>query len=317
MLNLSLPPFEDLQAGIYLVPTPIGNLDDITLRALRTLASVDRIAAEDTRSAKILLGHFGLHKPLTSLHRDNEAQRSQDILAACKRGERFAYISEAGMPGISDPGYVLVRDAIQENVPVIALPGPSAALTALVASGLPSDRFLFLGFLPHAASKRRQALAFFVYQPLSLILYVSPHRVFEELQDLQEILGDRKATLAREISKFHEEYMRGTLSSIHQDLAQRTHKLGEMVLIIHGADDERAAQAHAILHTQLNPPTPNQDTQTPLTPLDPETAMQLDAQRLLELDAPLSQLAKQLAQRWPHITRKQAYDILQNLRADD
>lgn len=356
MITLSLTPYPELQPAIYLVPTPIGNLDDITLRAIRTLATVDRIAAEDTRSARILLNHFGLHKPLSSMHRDNEANRTTALIDACKQGERIAYISEAGMPGISDPGYLLVQDAIQAAVPVFALPGPSASITALVASGLPTDRFLFLGFLPHASSRRKQVLAPFAYLPLSIVLYVSPHRLSEEIDDIRTILGDRQACIAREISKIHEEYLRGPLSTLQRELAQRTHKLGEMVLILQGVDPNTAAQAHAILqaqqslpasllsHNTLSPTTdknteesdmivPNEQSapnkemapNEPKHPPDPtepaaldvEAALHQHARQLLQNNAPLSQIAKQLSHHWPQLTRQQAYALLQTLRTSD
>lgn len=306
MITLSLAPYPELQPAIYLVPTPIGHLDDITLRALRTLATVDRIAAEDTRSARLLLNHFGLQKPLSSMHRDNESARTSALIDACKQGERIAYISEAGMPGISDPGYLLVQDAILSSIPVIALPGPSASITALVASGLPTDRFLFLGFLPHASARRKQALAPFAYLPLSIVLYVSPHRISDELDDIRSVLGDRQACIAREISKIHEEYLRGSLSSLQLELAQRNHKLGEMVLILQGVPPQIAAQAHAILSTT-----------TDTMPLDADAALQQHAHQLLQSNAPLSQIAKQLSHHWPQITRQQAYALLQTLRHPD
>ncbi|MCK6509064.1 16S rRNA (cytidine(1402)-2'-O)-methyltransferase [Myxococcota bacterium] len=306
MITLSLAPYPELQPAIYLVPTPIGHLDDITLRALRTLATVDRIAAEDTRSARLLLNHFGLQKPLSSMHRDNESARTSALIDACKQGERIAYISEAGMPGISDPGYLLVQDAILSAVPVFALPGPSASITALVASGLPTDRFLFLGFLPHASARRKQALAPFAYLPLSIVLYVSPHRISDELDDIRSVLGDRQACIAREISKIHEEYLRGSLSSLQLELAQRNHKLGEMVLILQGVPPQIAAQAHAILSTT-----------TDTMPLDADAALQQHAHQLLQSNAPLSQIAKQLSHHWPQITRQQAYALLQTLRHPD
>jgi len=335
MITLSLAPYPELQPAIYLVPTPIGHLDDITLRALRTLATVDRIAAEDTRSARLLLNHFGLQKPLSSMHRDNESARTSALIDACKQGERIAYISEAGMPGISDPGYLLVQDAILSAVPVIALPGPSASITALVASGLPTDRFLFLGFLPHASARRKQALAPFAYLPLSIVLYVSPHRISEELDDIRSVLGDRQACIAREISKFHEEYLRGSLSSLQLELAQRTHKLGEMVLILQGVPPQIAAQAHAILQAQISSPalspsdstsaTVSLDPSAPITilsptdptPLDADAALQQHARQLLQSNAPLSQIAKQLSHHWPQITRQQTYALLQTLRHPD
>lgn len=225
-----------LAPGLYLVATPIGNLEDITLRALRVLRSVDRIACEDTRQTRKLLDRYGINTPSISSHEHNEADRSRRLVEELKQGARIAVVSDAGTPGISDPGMVLAAAAIAAGVPVIPIPGPSAAITALVGSGLNTEQFLFLGFLPSKAGARRTALedlAATLKQPLTVVLYEAPHRVLETVSDVETVWGPEcRVVLARELTKLHEEFLRGTVSQIRQALAARESLRGEMVLLL-------------------------------------------------------------------------------------
>ena len=225
-----------LAPGLYLVATPIGNLEDITLRALRVLRTADRIACEDTRQTQKLLNHFGIETPATSLHEHNEAARTPEMMTALKAGERIAVVSDAGMPGISDPGMHLASAAIEAGVPVIPVPGANAALSALVASGLSSERFLFAGFLPAKAGERRTALEKLREQmadPMTVIFYEAPHRILETLDDLESIWGAHaRVVLARELTKLHEEFLRGTVAEVRAALHERDRMRGEMVLLL-------------------------------------------------------------------------------------
>jgi 16S rRNA (cytidine1402-2'-O)-methyltransferase len=227
------------RAGVlYLVATPIGNLEDITLRALRILKEVDQIACEDTRHSLKLLNHFGIQKPLISYHEHNEITRAAELVHAMEQGAAIALISDAGMPLVSDPGHRLVTLAIRHHIPVVPIPGAAALLAALSASGLPSEEFLFLGFLPARSGERRRALEHLRIEDRTLVFYEAPHRIAETVADAREILGDRPACLARELTKMHEEFRRGRLSELEEELAERPVK-GEITLII-GAP-ERAA----------------------------------------------------------------------------
>ena len=221
-----------MAGAIYLVATPIGNLEDITLRALRTLREADVIACEDTRHTRKLLAHFEIRKPLLSYHEHNEAQRAAELVERAQRGEAVAVVSDAGTPGISDPGFRVVRAAIDAGVPVISVPGPVAAISALAASGLPTDSFRFVGFLPAKKSQRRKALESLQSEDVPLILYEAPRRIVETLQDVLQVLGDRPLVLARELTKLHEEYLRGTVSGLLEELRSRTSLKGEMTVII-------------------------------------------------------------------------------------
>ena len=227
---------EPLAPGLYLVATPIGNLEDITLRALRVLRSVDRIACEDTRQTRKLLDRYGIATPTISSHEHNEAERSRQLLAELKNGARIAVVSDAGTPGISDPGMILASAAIAEGVPVYPIPGASAVLPALVASGLSSDRFTFIGFLPPKAGARRTALEDLsrtTAAPTTLILYEAPHRVAETLADIESIFGsDTRIVLARELTKIHEEFLRGSVHEVRAKLARRESIRGEIVLLL-------------------------------------------------------------------------------------
>ncbi|HET7348268.1 MAG TPA: 16S rRNA (cytidine(1402)-2'-O)-methyltransferase [Acidobacteriaceae bacterium] len=225
-----------LAPGLYLVATPIGNLEDITLRALRVLRSVDRIACEDTRQTRKLLDRYGVTTPTISSHEHNEAERSRRLVEELKQGARIAVVSDAGTPGISDPGMVLAAAAIAAGVPVVPVPGASAAITALVGSGLNTDRFLFLGFLPSKAGARRTALedlAGSLKQPVTVVIYEAPHRVLETLADVEAVWGaECRVVLARELTKLHEEFLRGTPGEVRQALAARDSIRGEMVLLL-------------------------------------------------------------------------------------
>ncbi len=228
-----------LPPGLYIVATPIGNLEDITLRALRILGSVDRIACEDTRQTQKLLTHFDIHVPTVSCHAHNERERSEEFIAALKSGARIALVSDAGMPGISDPGAHIVAQAAAAGIPVIPIPGASAVVSALAASGLDTTSFLFVGFPPPRTGERRTFFEKFRTQPATLIFYEAPHRILESLRDAAEIFGpDRRAVLAREITKLHEEFLRGTLTELEKILSARDLQRGEMTLLLAGAGQE-------------------------------------------------------------------------------
>jgi len=200
------------QGILYIVSTPIGNLEDITLRSLKILKDVDLIAAEDTRHTGILLKHYEISKPLTSYFEGNELKKRALILSRLQKGEKIALVSDAGTPGISDPGFRLIKLAIENEIPVIPIPGPSAIITALSVSGLPTDSFLFKGFLSHKSKKRRDQLQKLEEFRETLIFYESPHRIHQTLQDIFEIFGDREMVLARELTKMYEEILRGKVS---------------------------------------------------------------------------------------------------------
>jgi 16S rRNA (cytidine1402-2'-O)-methyltransferase len=228
-----------LAPGLYLVATPIGNLGDITLRALDVLRSVDRIACEDTRQTQKLLNHFQISTSTVSCHQHNERQRTEELLEALKAGGRIALVSDAGMPGISDPGGWLVPAAIAAGIPVIPLPGANAALSALVASGLPTDEFHFLGFLPEKAGARRTRLEKLAEdtdadsKPRTLIFYEAPHRILDTLADLEAVWGpDLRIVVARELTKVHEEFLRGTVAQARKDLGARDRVRGEICLVV-------------------------------------------------------------------------------------
>ena len=222
---------------LYIVATPIGNLEDITLRALKVLSEVDVIACEDTRHTRKLLSHYEISKPLVSYHEHNERERAAELVARLESGSIVALVSDAGMPLISDPGYHLVREAIEHQIPIIPIPGASALVTALAASGLDTNEFLFAGFLPPRRSSRRARLADLAASPYTVIFYETPHRITEALRDALELLGDRPAALARELTKIHEEIIRGKLSDIIAHTLQREPR-GEYVLTIGSAGPE-------------------------------------------------------------------------------
>lgn len=225
-------PPQALAPGLHLVATPIGNLGDITLRALWTLRSADRILCEDTRVTAKLLRRYGIEKPLQPYHDYNAERVRPGILAALSAGERIALVSDAGTPLVSDPGYKLVREALAEAIPVTAAPGPSAAVTALILSGLPPDRFLFGGFLPPRAAARRRALAELATASATLIFYEGASRLAAALADMAEMLGDREAAVARELTKLHEELRRGSLPALAAHYRDAGPPRGELVVVV-------------------------------------------------------------------------------------
>jgi len=228
-----------LAPGLYLVATPIGNLGDITLRALDVLKRADRIACEDTRQTQKLLNHFDIHTPTVSCHQHNERQRTHELLETLKAGGRIAVVSDAGMPGISDPGGWLVGEAIEAGVPVIPIPGANAALSALVASGFSTDEFIFLGFLPEKAGARRTRLEALAAEAASsqaqrtLVFYEAPHRILETLADLEAVWGpELRVVVARELTKIHEEFLRGAIRDARRVLTSRDRIRGEITLLV-------------------------------------------------------------------------------------
>jgi 16S rRNA (cytidine1402-2'-O)-methyltransferase len=229
---------EELAPGLYLVATPIGNLEDITLRALRVLRSVDRIACEDTRQTQKLLNHFEIATPTLSCHEHNERSRTEQLISEIAQGARIAVVSDAGMPGISDPGMVLASAALEAGLPVIPIPGANAAVTALVASGLNTTSFRFEGFLPEKSGTRRTRLeeistSITEVPPPTLVFYEAPHRVLDTLADIEAVWGSAcRICLARELTKLHEEFLRGTVTEVKEDLTKRERVRGEMTLLV-------------------------------------------------------------------------------------
>lgn len=217
---------------LYLIATPIGNLEDITHRAVRLLGEVEVIACEDTRHTKKLLNHYGINTRTISYHEHNERERSRELIERLKSGADVAVVSDAGTPGISDPGFRLARIAINSGVQVVPVPGASALISALVASGLPTDEFFFCGFLPARSGARRARLAQLRSLPATLIFYEGPHRIAATLKDALEILGERQAVVARELTKMHEEIARGSLSELTARFSSPENARGEMVLMI-------------------------------------------------------------------------------------
>jgi 16S rRNA (cytidine1402-2'-O)-methyltransferase len=278
---------------LYLVATPIGNLEDITLRALRVLKEVDEIACEDTRHTQKLLNHYEIRKPLVSYHEHNELTRAPELLISLEQGAKIALVSDAGMPLVSDPGHRLVSLCLRHHVPVVPVPGPSAVLASLAASGLPTEEFLFVGFLPARRGERRRALERLRIEERTIVLYEAPHRIAECIADAHEVLGDRPACLAREVTKLHEEFRRGRLSEIAASLSERPAK-GEITLLI-GPQDSAVGQTAA-------------------------DSMQTLADRVEELihQAKLDRKdALKLAAKERGITRREAYDKIVEDRGKD
>src|SRR5579863_5603633 len=278
---------------LYLVATPIGNLEDITLRALRVLRDADQIAAEDTRHTQKLLTHYQISRPLVSYHEHNEMTRAPELIVALEQGAKIALVSDAGTPLVSDPGHRLVTLCLRHHIPVVPIPGPSALLASLSASGLPNDEFLFVGFLPARSGERRRALERLRIEERTIVLYEAPHRITECVADAREVLGDRPACLAREVTKLHEEFRRGRLSALAASLAERPAK-GEITLLI-GAQDSSAGQSSV-------------------------DSMQSLAERVEELihQAKLDRKdALKLAAKERGLTRREAYDKLVEGRGKD
>lgn len=277
-----------LAPGLYLVGTPIGNLEDITQRALRVLKEADLIACEDTRHTQQLLNHFGIGTRTTSYHEHNEITRAPELVAQLEQGSRIALVTDAGMPGVSDPGFRLIDLAIRHHIPVIPVPGPAAFLAALVASGLATDSFSFEGFLPAKRGQRRAILEEIRNSPQTQIFYEAPHRVKETLQDVVEVLGpDRHLVLAREITKIHEEFLRGSAHEVLEQLKERPEIRGEITLLIGKADEKQSAE--------------KVETQTLRHRLE-----QIMSNEKLDEKAALKKLAKQMG-----ISKSEAYRELQ------
>ena len=230
---------------LYVVATPIGNLEDLSIRAARILREVDVIACEDTRHTRLLLQRYGITTPMVSYHEHNEPARAQELLRRLEAGESAALVSDAGTPVLSDPGFSLVRQAIAGGIPVVPLPGPSAITAALSVAGLPTDRFVFLGFLPRKAGERRRALEEVASIPWTLVLFETPHRIAQALRDLHTILGDRQVAVMRELTKKFEEVVRGTVSQV-ADRMQQTPPRGELTLVVAGAEAVRGGEAASV-----------------------------------------------------------------------
>lgn len=231
-------PDERRVGTLYLVGTPIGHLEDITLRALKTFKEVDLVACEDTRRANQLLQHYHIRTPTTSYHEHNEITKAAELILQLEQGARIALVSDAGMPGISDPGYRLVSLCIRHRIPVVPIPGASAFTAALVASGLPTDAFRFAGFLPAKSNQRRKVLEEHKDSQKTLIFYEAPHRILETLEDVQEVLGNRHVVVAREVTKLHEEFLRGRCRDVLAQLRERKQVLGEITLLIGRTEEE-------------------------------------------------------------------------------
>jgi 16S rRNA (cytidine1402-2'-O)-methyltransferase len=280
-------PKSTLAAGLYLVATPIGNLEDITLRAVRVLKQVDLIACEDTRQTQKLLNHYGITTRTSSYHEHNEMTRSAELVLDLEGGARVALVTDAGMPGISDPGFRLISLAIRHRVPVVPIPGASAFLAALVASGLPADSFRFSGFLPQKSGPRRQMLESIKASPRTQVFYEAPHRVKEAVEDVIEILGgERQLVMAREVTKIHEEFLRGRAKEIWETLNARGEIKGEITLLIGKAEEtERKAAAGVSVRQRLQ---------------------QIMAEERLDEKAALKRIAKELG-----VSKSEAYRELQ------
>lgn len=230
---------------LYVVGTPIGNLEDLTLRALRVLKEVDLIACEDTRQTRKLLDHYGIEKPAVSYHEHNEPKRAEELVTKLEQGMSIAQVSDAGMPGIADPGYRVIKLAIERGIPVVPIPGPSALTAALVGSGLPTDAFEFQGFLPAKSGQRRTTLERFRDAEHTIVVYEAPHRIREALEDIVAVLGpERPVVIARELTKVHEEFLRGTAAELLEKLRARQGEVrGEITLLVGKGKGEGAAKA--------------------------------------------------------------------------
>ena len=272
---------------LYLVSTPIGNLEDITLRALRILKEVDLIACEDTRRTRILLGHHGISTALTSLYDEIEQKKGEVLVDRILAGQSVAYVSDAGTPLISDPGYRLVRQAIEARVPVVPVPGPSAAVAALSVSGLPSDRFAFCGFLPAKSARRQSMLRDLKDMPMTLVFYESPRRIVESLRDIRDVLGERQVVVARELTKLFEEVLRGPVGEVIGRLEGADIR-GEITLLVRGAG-ERGGAGDAEIEEVMN---------------------RLESQEELSTRDLASRIAHEL-----DLPRKRVYDLVVKLRA--
>ena len=266
-----------------MVATPIGNLEDITLRALRVLEEVDVVACEDTRQTQKLLNHYGIRKRLVSYHVHNEMTRAPELVIELEQGARAALVSDAGTPVISDPGHRLVTLCLRHHIPVIPIPGPSALVAALAASGMPSEEFLFVGFLPSRGGERRKALGELLTHPRTLVLFEAPHRLEDALKDALEVLGARPAVIAREVTKLHEEFLRGSLPELLEHVRRKPPK-GEITLLIGPAAHPQPAS-----------------TEVPL----PERVEQIMQEQKVDRKAALKQAARERG-----LTKREAYKLL-------
>ncbi|MBZ5527709.1 MAG: 16S rRNA (cytidine(1402)-2'-O)-methyltransferase [Acidobacteriia bacterium] len=226
---------------LYVIGTPIGNLEDISLRALRLLKEADKIACEDTRHTKKLLDHYDIHKPLVSYHEHNEMARAPELVLELEQGARIALVTDAGTPLVSDPGFRLVALCVRHKIPVVPVPGPSAVLAALSASGIPAGEFVFAGFLPSRTGERRRALERLLLEERTIVLYEAPHRIADTLADALEILGDRPACVAREVTKLHEEFLRGSLAQLTEQARAKPPR-GEITLILGPPEVQQAGK---------------------------------------------------------------------------
>jgi 16S rRNA (cytidine1402-2'-O)-methyltransferase len=280
--------------ALYLVATPIGNLEDITLRALRVLKEVDVIACEDTRQTQKLLNHYAIATRTTSYHEHNEMTRAPELVKQMQDGASVALVTDAGMPGISDPGYRLISLSIRHGVPVVPVPGASAFLAALVASGLPTDSFRFSGFLPAKRGERRAGLEAIKDSPRTQVFYEAPHRVVDALQDVVEILGaERNVVVAREVTKLHEEFLRGRAGDVLENLKKRDAVKGEITLLIGKAEEEHA----------------HVGTAAPGCPTVRQRVEQLMAEEKIDEKAALKRVAKERG-----VSKSEAYREMQRQR---
>ncbi len=231
---------------LFVVATPIGHMEDVTIRAIRTLKEVQLIAAEDTRHTRKLLARHEISTPLVSYHDHNKERRSGELVGKLKAGSSIALVTDAGTPSVSDPGHFLVREAIEQAVPVVPIPGASAAIAALSVSGLPTDSFVFIGFVPKKASKRKGLLEELKQEPRTLVFYEAPKRLLRLMHEILEVMGDRKAVMARELTKLHEEILRGPLSKMVKDISGRTGVKGECTLLVEGLQGARDIDRQAV-----------------------------------------------------------------------
>lgn len=241
---------ESAESGtIYLIPTPIGNIEDITIRALRVLGEVDLVACEDTRRTGKLLERLEIKRPLLSYHEHNESRRAQQLVERAQAGDSIAVVTDAGTPGIADPGYRVLQAAIAAGVPIVALPGPNAAIAALSVAGLPAYEFTFKGFLPRSRERRRKAIRLLRSAVRTTVFYETPHRIAQALEDIRELLGDRQVVAVRELTKAFEEVLRGTAASLLETLQSREGIRGEFVLLIGPAEDGEEVPVPTIADT--------------------------------------------------------------------
>jgi len=283
-------PKSTLTPGLYLVATPIGNLEDITLRAVHVLKQADQIACEDTRQTQKLLNHYGISSRTVSYHEHNELTRAPELVLDLEGGARVALVTDAGMPGISDPGFRLISLAIRHHIPVVPIPGASAFLAALVASGLPADSFRFSGFLPAKVGQRRQTLESVKASPRTQVFYEAPHRLKEAVEDVAEILGaDRQLVIAREVTKIHEEFLRGRAGEVLEILKARGDIKGEITLLVGKAEEGQQKIAAGVSVRQR--------------------LQQIMSQEKLDEKAALKRIAKEMG-----VSKSEAYRELQRSR---